>query len=468
MTREEALGILDLPRAQAEAALLGLWEKAEQWERSQTPDPSAEGPVMPTTPSGMTPVYLKPRARRSRKRPGRKKGHAGAWRRAPVRTDAKHEEHRLERCPECEGPVGPPIRTHRRITEDIPEITPEVTEHTVHGHWCRRCQKIVTPKVSAALPRATLGLRFVVYTAWLHYCIGMSVGNCVKNAVVAHAFGVSPGGLTLAWKRLAGLLEGAYEEIGQAIRESAVLHADETGWRINGVTFWLWAFATKQYCYYLIDKHRGAGVVQQVLGTLFPGVLITDFLSAYNAIEALAKQRCYFHLFTELIKVDKHNRTPAWKRFRKTLARLLKDAIRLGERRHDLGDPETYARRKAKLHQRLDALIDSPFDDADAKRLLKRLRRHRQEMLTFLDYDHVSPYNNHAEQQMRSAVLTRKISQQNRSADGAKAHAILMTLFRSAQLQGLNPVEHVLQLARTTLEAKATPKSVSEDFKKAA
>ena len=125
----------------------------------------------------------------------------------------------------------------------------------------------------------------------------MSVGNCVKNAAVALGFGVSAGGLTLAWKRLAGLLEGASEEIGQAIRESAVLHADETGWRINGVTFWLWAFATKRYCYYLIDKHRGAGVVRQVLGTLFPGVLITDFLGAYNAIEALAKQRCYFHLF---------------------------------------------------------------------------------------------------------------------------------------------------------------------------
>jgi transposase len=133
-----------------------------------------------------------------------------------------------------------------------------------------------------------------------------------------------------------------------------------------------------------------------------------------------------------------------------------------------LGDPETYPRRKAKLHQRLDELIDSPFDDADAKRLLKRLRRHRQEMLTFLDYEQISPYNNHAEQQMRPAVLARKISQQNRSTDGAKAHAILMSLFRSAQLQGLNPVEHVLQLARTTLEAKPTSASASEDFKKAA
>ncbi len=79
-------------------------------------------------------------------------------------------------------------------------------------------------------------------------------------------------------------------------------------------------------------------------------------------------------------------------------------------------------------------------------------------MFTFLHYDQVSPYNNHAEQQMRPAVITRKISQQNRSADDAKAHAILMSLFRSAQLQELNPVEHVLRLAHTTLEAKPTRK----------
>lgn len=66
MTREEALAILDLPRAQAEAAQLALWEKAEQW----TPGASEQPQVTPTSPSGMTPVYLKPRAPRRRKRPG--------------------------------------------------------------------------------------------------------------------------------------------------------------------------------------------------------------------------------------------------------------------------------------------------------------------------------------------------------------------------------------------------------------
>ena len=464
MNREQVLAILDLPRSQAQAAIVALWEKAEQWDRLRVV--CEDTGVSPTTPSGMIPVYLKVRSRKRCKKPGRKLGHPGACRAAPERIDA-HCPHRLKACPECGTAVGKPIREHTRLIEDIPPVTPRVPAHTIHGYWCGHCKKIVTPKVTAALAHSSLGLRFVVYTAWLHYLVGVSVGNCVKIAAVSLGFTVSAGGLTQAWKNLAMVLEGQYDAIGQAIRASAVLHADETGWRINGVTCWLWAFATRQYCYYLIDPHRGAAVVKQVLGTLFPGILITDFWGAYNAIETLAKQRCYFHMFTELVKVDKLNASATWKRFRKKLSRLLKDAVRLGEKRQEHWSP-TYARRKAKLHKRLDQLIGAAFDDADAKRLIKRLRRHRDEMLTFLDHEGVSPYNNHAEQQMRTAVHTRKVSQQNRSLQGAKTHAIFLSLFRSAQLQGINPLEYVLLMARNEISAQSTGTIAPAQFKKAA
>lgn len=198
MNREQVLAILELPRSQAEAAIVALWEKAEQWDRLQAT--SEDTSVSPTTPSGMTPVYLKASSSRRCKKPGRKPGHKGACRLPPERIDV-HCAHRLKTCPQCGSAVGKPIREHTRLIEDIPPVTPLVTAHTVHGYWCSHCKTIVAPKVTAALPRSSLGLRFVVY--------------------------------------------------------NPVLHADETGWRINGVTFWLWAFATRQYCYYLIDRRRG-------------------------------------------------------------------------------------------------------------------------------------------------------------------------------------------------------------------
>jgi hypothetical protein len=195
-------------------------------------------------------------------------------------------------------------------------------------------------------------------------------------------------------------------------------------------------------------------VVREVLGRIFQGILICDFWGAYNKISALAKQRCFYHLFTELVKVDQHNRSAGWKAFRKKLSRLLKDAIRLSEKRHPLS-AHVYQRRKRRLYHRLTQFLAAPDPDRDAHRLLKRLRRHQEELFTFLEYPDVSPYNNHAEQQMRKPVLTRKVSQQNRSDEGAQTQSILMSLFRSAELQGHNPVESILSIAKSSLQSRS-------------
>ena len=73
-------------------------------------------------------------------------------------------------------------------------------------------------------------------------------------------------------------------------------------------------------------------------------------------------------------------------------------------------------------------------------------------MLTFLDYEDVSPYNNHAEQQMRKPVLWRRRCQQNRSERGAEAQAVMMSIFRTAELKKQNPVEYVELLAKKAIE----------------
>jgi transposase len=368
------------------------------------------------------------------------------------------KEHTLQRCPDCQTPVKEPIKEYKRYTEDIPPIEkPEVTEHTVNGYWCPQCKKVVFAPVPDALPNAMIGLRLVVFTAWLHYLVGVSVNNIVGVVSVVCSFKISAGGLTQAWQNLSILLEPIYNGIGQNISTSAILNADETGWRLNGITHWLWCFTTKKLCYYLITRSRGSPVVKDILGTFFKGILICDFWGAYNKINALAKQRCFYHLFTELKKVDKKTTSPQWKAFRKKLARLLKDAVRLFERK-DPAELETFGRRKKRLYLRLEQFLEEDHKDKDAKRLIKRLKRHKDELFTFLEYENVSPYNNHAEQQIRKPVLTRKVSQQNRSEQGAKTHAVLMTLFRSAELQVKNPVETVLSLAKIEIGKAVAPK----------
>ena len=108
--------------------------------------------------------------------------------------------------------------------------------------------------------------------------------------------------------------------LDEKLATSAVLHADETGWRKNGATHWLWCFTTKKLCYYIITRNRGSPVIKKFLGILFKGILICDFWGAYNKISALAKQRCFYHLFTELVKAGHYNQSNQWKVFRKKLS----------------------------------------------------------------------------------------------------------------------------------------------------
>jgi hypothetical protein len=73
-----------------------------------------------------------------------------------------------------------------------------------------------------------------------------------------------------------------------------------------------------------------------------------------------------------LEKVDEHNSSAVWQAFAKLLRRLVRDGLRL-RKRPDF-TPEKYRSRILRLGRRLDALIATVSDDADARRLLKPRR----------------------------------------------------------------------------------------------
>ena len=354
-----------------------------------------EGPakIDPSTPSGQRPPYTKPRAPRRKAKPGAKEGHKGVRRPQPQQID-RQEEHRLERCPDCGGELQRCQRTRTRTIEDVLEdLRTVVTEHTIHRDYCPRCKKHVEPVVPDALPKATIGHRLVVLTAWLHYGVGATIGQ-LREILGYHLHThLSAGGLVKAWQRLATLLESWYEQIAEEARQAAVLHADETGWRVNGQTWWLWCFAAKDVCCYMIDRCRGSPALARFFTKALNGVLVTDFWAAYNALRGWVEDRqcCLAHLLRELERVDLRNDSAAWRAFAKKLRRLIRDAIRL--RKQPDFDPERYASRIHRIDRRLMALVHGTYGDADASRLAKRLDRHRDELFTFLDTPGV-PFDN--------------------------------------------------------------------------
>lgn len=432
MTKEEAIALYRSSEEPTVKKLLELDARVEELEKSLAEKPPKDDP---STPSGMRPVYEKPSGKGRKKKPGRKKGHEGVHRPSPsVIHETKH--HTLTQCPQCLSPLGEPVSNRTHFTEDIPKVEPLITKHIIDICYCPKCDKIVEAPVEDALPKSTLGIRLLVQTAYLHFYLGLPLRQIVTYLNACLYFRVSAGGLALAWQRLAQILLPWYQYLGMLAKTSTLLQVDETGWRVRGKTYWLWCFTSQKIrvVYYLISSSRASPVPKQVLGEFFQGILLCDFFGTYNKIGAFLKQRCLLHLLRDLIRTSVFHRAPEWMAFSKRLKRLIKDALRLGICRSQL-IPQIYARRCYGISQRLAQLMAQPYEDRHCRRFIKRLKRHQNELFTFLEHPEVPANNNHTERMIRPAVIARKNSYCNRSQKGADTQAILMSIFRTLHLR---------------------------------
>jgi transposase len=279
-----------------------------------------ESKQSPSTPSGMIPPYEKESVqtnqKKRKKKAGGKPGHRGSHRSPPDKID--HQEvHRLNRCPDCGGSLqrcNGEQSTRSRFIEDIPcDIQPEVTEYIIHRDYCPHCRKHVEPKIETALPRAAIGNRLLCLTAYWHYALGMTISQ-IRDTLNFHLhFKLSKGGLIQKWHQLRLILLIWYEALAEEIQNSAVLHADETGWRVNGKTHWLWCFTNDHTTLYMVDRSRGSPALKRFFKEAFEGVLVTDFGGSRHFVLGGLRRHCVwrttvlFGAFLSRIGKGKHS-----------------------------------------------------------------------------------------------------------------------------------------------------------------
>jgi len=454
LTKEQAEAIYEQGK---EAVVFALLKQAQMLAAGKNNLPAAIA-ADPSTPSAQKPVFTKDNKDTGKrgKRPGRKPGHAGVRRGRPERID-RTVEHRADCCPDCGGPLKRCSQSRARYIEDVPaEVRVETVRHILHRDWCPACRKAVEPVVTDALPNSSIGNGIVVLSAWLHYALGNTISQILSVFNFHLQFQMSQGGLVQIWHRLADLLPAWYEEITEDIQKSGVLHGDETGWRVNGKTHWLWCFTSKTATIFTIERSRAGPVVLEFIKDCFDGVFVSDFWYAYNVLTC-AKQKCLVHLLRELERVVKYkDHGGDWSVFSKKLKRLIRDAIRLRKSKEEADEP-TYQRRCERMEKRLQLILEHGWSNTEAKRLLKRLIRHQDELLTFLRHAEVPFENNFGERSIRGAVIMRKNSFNNRSEKGALTQSVLMSVFFTIKQRGLNPVDTVKKALKTYIKTGHLP-----------
>ena len=344
--------------------------------------------------------FAKPNAPKKRRmRPGQKLGHVGMTRSVPDHIDEILEQTLCE-CPACHHSLNESVEVIEQVQEDIIPAHVRVRKYRRHRYYCQGCQKI------ADLFKDMAGLT------------------------------VSPGGLSQALARVSDWLGVEKKVLLTAIRGSPQVHADETGWRLDGKKSWVWAFVNERLAYYEVNRSRGRKVVRNILTDSFKGVLISDFYGVYFNLP-YKKQKCLVHLLREFRECSKRDPSEEYKLNYKKIKRLINDALRLRDQREKLSKM-VYLRRVVDIKQRLFNFMMSPYENKNLQRLSKRFNKFWLDMFTFLQDPAVAWNNNLAERMIRPHVIYRNRSFGNRSDRGAKAHGTIMSLMQTLRLQGRN------------------------------
>ncbi len=404
------------------------------------------------------PAFVKanvPKARRQR--PGRKAGHEPAHRPLPQKIDTHIEvpvprdNQGLASCPECRTQLSD-VNTHQRIVEDFTPAKMVVTcYHTTSG-YCPSCRKVVESRASeqppaADVPQGQLGINALATAALLRVQYRLPYRPITQLLKDLPGVTVCPGAIARQIQRMGHWLEGQYDRFKVLLRASPVVHMDETGWRTNGRNGWLWAMLSDRHTVYHVDKSRSQKVVGKLLGQEFDGTLVTDFYGGYRKIKC-EKQKCLTHLLRELRDTAIKSPVFAVGAFHRRCKRLVKELLRLKKQKVQM-EALAYEAQGQRLERQLKKLAEEPWDEPHAARLAARLKRYAGELTRFLWHDEVDGTNNAAERAIRPAVVARKISGGSRSAKGARATAILMSVLRTAQQQS----QPLLETIKTLLMA---------------
>jgi transposase len=99
-----------------------------------------------------------------------------------------------------------------------------------------------------------------------------------------------------------------------------------------------------------------------------------------------------------------------------------------------------------RLEVKLDRVLARSYRDPANRRLANHLRHERPYLFTFLYCPGLDATNNAAERAIRALIGARKNWGGNRTPNGARAQAVLTSLFQTAKQQGKNPFDVVVEL----------------------
>ena len=425
-------------------------------------------------PSSDPPWQKAPRTSSLRQKSGRKPGGQPQHRGATLK-QAAHPDHVITHAPEACSGCGASLAeaevttSERRQVFDLPPVKLRVTEHRRETRRCPACGTAARGDFPLGVRAPTqYGHSVLACAAYLNLYQLLPVARTAEALSDLFGCHLSPATVERAGRFSSGKLVGSEQRLKAAIRDSAVVGADETGLRVGGAQGFVHVARTDALTHFAYDARRGREAMREV-GILphFTGTLVRDGYHSYASFGQCRHALCNAHLLRELVFVEEID--PAQAVWTKPLSALLieiKEAASTARAagREQLSEQTQrgYLGRYDRLLRKADKLNPyPPKDEGDAgdsvqrkrqplspsRRLVNRLLRHRDEALRFMSDLSVPFTNNGAERDLRMIKVQQKVGGCFRTEGGARAFCRVRSYLSTARKQGhplLSALERVL------------------------
>lgn len=320
--------------------------------------------------------------------------------------------------------------SEKRQVFDIPKPRLEVKEYQIYEGTCPCCgafHKGSAPQGINAPVQYGVGAK--AYAVMLNAHIKVPFKKIQLLFKDLFGYPINESTIYSATQQCYGALEKSEDHIKSKVAESSVVHADETGVRVEGRLHWLHTATTEKYTYLFVHKNRGGKALQSSKSVLerLHGWLVHDCWGSYFKFQNVNHSICGAHLVRELESLVENTRSE-WADMMQDFLLTLNDQphyLRVRQR----GKYLAKYREICSLGDKQEPPpIKTPGTRGRLKRtkgrnLVERLTREETAVLAFAFNKEVPFTNNLAERDVRPAKIKLKISNSFRTFQGADIYA---------------------------------------------
>jgi transposase len=419
---------------------------------SQLKKNSSNSSKPPSSDGFNKPSRTKSLREKSGKKPGGQKGHKGSTLKQSERPDII-EKLPVNYCSNCRFDLSSNEKdgVEKRQVVDIPPIVTQITEYQADIKNCPCCgiRNIGNfPKgIKEVIQYGPAIKAFSVYLMNYQFLPYKRLQECFKDVF---NFNISTGSLYNFQNEAYGLLEETEQQIRNDLKSSPIMHADESGFHVNGKRRWIHEYSSESSTFYAHHEKRGIKAMLDI-GMLpdYKGRCIHDHWDSYFFFDCL-HGLCNSHHLREL-KFLYEVKKESWAEKMKDCLLAIKSSVGYykDENRLPKSMIDYFTNRYRRIikmgldyQETLPALEKKGTRGRKAqhpgKNMLDRLKKKEENVLAFMN-DFTVPFdNNLGERDIRMTKVKQKISGCYRSIKGGDFFCRIRGVISTIRKRNLN------------------------------